>query len=252
MAIIRSAMIFVVAVLIFAASPAQADIVNVDLSGVANGSWCDVGGGPLVNCSIMPSGMQTFNGQSFDIAGANGGNNAWFASVAANNGPGTVSVVVPVNVANVTSVYTLLNTMWGQSGASYDTVTFAGSAGASYSITLTGDNAIRDYNQYIWTNSISASANSVTAWNNYGSGGGQRLDQQTFVLPSDFGNQTLQTITLTDTGNDDFSRIFLAGLTVNTAGDSDPPSSVPEPITVLLAAGGLIGLGLLGRRNSRP
>lgn len=249
MVISRVASSVFLSTLVLAGSVATAEPVTVDLSAYANGSWCNVGGGPLVYCSSMPSGVQTFNGEPFDIAGANGGNNAWFSSVAANNGPGAVSLVLPVNVADVVNVYTLLNTMWGQSGTSYDTITFTGSAGDTYSVALMGNYAIRDYNRYIWTNSISAAANSVSVWNNYAIGGWQRLDEQAFILPAAFANETLETVTITDTGSDDFSRIFLSGLTLETAGD--PPSAVPEPAALLLTAGGFIGIGLLGRRNIR-
>jgi hypothetical protein len=251
-AIVRFLLSVSTGALLFAGSSAWAEPVSVDLSSFANGSWCNVGGGPLVNCNTLPTGTQSVNGQTFNIAGANGGNNAWFSSVAANNSSGTVSLVVPVNVANVVNVYTLMNTMWGQSVNAYDTITFTGSQGATYSVALLGNYAVRDYNRYIWTNSISATANSMSAWNNYSVGGWQRLDEQVFALPSDFADQTLNTITITDMGNDNFSRLFLAGLTLDTAdtGALDPPSSVPEPAALLLSAGGLIGLGLLGRRRS--
>ena len=120
-------------VVLVCASTAGATSVSIDLSAFANGSWCNVGGGPMVNCTALPSGSQVFNGQNFDIAGANGGNNAWFSSAAANNGPGSVSLTIPVNVANVVSAYTLMNTFWGQSGATpYDSVTFTGSLGNVY------------------------------------------------------------------------------------------------------------------------
>lgn len=249
MAVVRLLMSASVAALVLAGSAALADPVSIDLSGFANGSWCNVGGGPLVNCGTMPTGKQSFNGQTFNIAGANGGNNAWFASVAANNGSGAVSLVIPVNIANVVNVDTLLNTMWGQSGTSYDTITFTGSAGASYSIALMGDSAIRDYNQYVWTNSVSSTAHSSQFWSNGLVGGFQRLDEQVFALPTAFADQTLETITITDNGGDDFSRIFLSGLNVETAGD--PPTTVPEPAALFLTAGGFIGLGLLGRRSAR-
>ncbi len=234
----------------FAACMANAESVAINLSSAANGAWCNVGGGYLVNCESMPSGQQLFNASLFSIAGANGGNNAWFSSVAANNGAGSVSLAIPVNLPNVTSVHTLLNTLWGQNGTSYDTVTFTGSSGAVYSVNLTGNYAIRDYNQYIWTNSLNPAANSVAVWNNYASGGGQRLDEQTFILPQAFGDQTLETITITDNGANVFSRIFLAGLTVDTAA-ADPASSVPEPAVLLLTAGGLIAMGLLRRRSRK-
>jgi hypothetical protein len=251
MVILRWALSIPLGILVWGGSAGLAEPVMVDLSNYANGSWCNVGGGPLVYCNSMPSGVQTFNGETFNIAGSNGGNNAWFSSVAANNGSGSVSLVVPVNVANVVNVYTLLNTMWGQSGTSYDTITFTGSAGDTYSVDLMGNYAIRDYNRYIWTNSISASANSFSVWNNYGIGGWQRLDEQIFALPAAFADETLQTITITDRGDVDFSRIFLSGLTLETAADPPDAPTVPEPAAILLTAAGFIGIGLLGRRTSR-
>jgi hypothetical protein len=235
------------------ASLAAAEPVSVDLSGFANGSWCNVGGGSLFGCDTLPTGQQTFNGQTFNIANGSSGN-AWFSSVAANNSSGTVSLVIPVNVAHVVSVSTLLNTLWGQTGASYDTVTFTGSAGANYTVGLTGDYAIRDYNRYIWTNTISPSAGTFLAWDNYGSGGAQRLDEQMFTLPDSFADQTLTSITITDRGDTMFSRVFLAGLTLQTNGayaGADPPAAVPEPAALLLSAAGLIGLGIWGRRRKR-
>ncbi len=121
----------------------------------------------MFGCSTLPTGIQTFNGTNFNIAGANGGNNAWFSSVAANNGPGTVSVTIPVNVVGATSVSTLMNTFWGQSGTSYDMITFTGTGGVSYSVNLTGNSSVRDYNNYIWTNSVSGPTQ--MAWTNDGS-----------------------------------------------------------------------------------
>lgn len=214
---------------------AFSDEVPIDLSSVANASWCNVGR-PMFGCTTLPTGSLDVNGTTFNIAGGNGGNNAWFSSVAANNGSGTVSVTIPVNVANATKVFTLMNTFWGQASAE-DVITFTGSAGATYSVNLIGNQDVRDYNDYIWTNSISG--NTAAAWSN---GSGQRLDEQTFVLPASFANQMLESITVTDSGNDVFSRIFLAGLTVD-------PVSTPEPATMALVGVALIGAGLFFRRK---
>lgn len=201
----------------------------------------------MVDCTSLPSGNQTYNGQPFDIAGSNGGNNAWFSSVAANNGSGSVSLTIPVNVSGVVSAYTLMNTFWGQSGASYDAVTFTGSLGTVYTVTLMGNSDIRDYNNYIWTNSTGASG-TINAWNNYASGGSQRLDEQIFLLPGVFASETLTSIKITDTGGDTFSRLFLAGLTLDT---NDNSTATPEPASLLLTAAGLMAAGILGLRRRR-
>ena len=231
-------------------SPAAvlADTVLVDLSTIANGTWCNAGGERMWNCTTLPSGKQIFDGQAFNISGAGGGNNAWFASVAANDGAGTVDITVPINVAGAKSVQTLINTFWGQSGTSYDTITFTGSAGAKYSVDLAGNSGIRDYNNWVWTNSISGTTQEV--WNN---GEGQRLDEQIFTLPAAFANQTLESMTISDTGNYYFSRAFLAALTVDTIGAAaDPPSAdAPEPMSLTLVGGTLLALGLLFRRRMR-
>jgi len=195
----------------------------------------------MYGCSTLPSGTLNVNGTVFDIAGANGGNNAWFSSAAANNGPGTVNVTIPINLKGATTVYTLMNTFWGQTVGSYDTVTFTGSSGTTYSVDLYGDKDIRDYNAADWTNSVSG--NTQQAWTN--STDSQRLDMQTFVLPSDFADQTLVSMTITDNASTVYSRIFLAGLTVDPA----DPVTVPEPAPLALVGGVLIAAGIFFRRR---
>lgn len=190
----------------------------------------------MYGCSSIPTGMQTYNGQTFDISnGPNG--NAWFSSVAANNTSGTVSLTINLNVMNATSVNTLMNTFWGQTGASYDTITLTGSKGTE-TIALTGNNTLRDYNNWVWTNSITQPT--TVAWTDTT----QRLDEQTFSL-GQYAGEDLTQIVITDTGNQDFSRAFLAALTVN---DSDS-SVVPEPSYLAFVGATLLGAGLLFRRK---
>ena len=193
----------------------------------------------MFGCSALPTGAQTFNGESFNIASGTSGN-AWFSSVAAGNGGGTVSVTVQTNVANALSVSTLINTFWGQSGTSYDSITFTGSKG-SFTESLTGNNSVRDYNNYVWTNSIKQPT--TVAW----SDGSQRLDEQSFSLGS-YAGEDLTSITITDAGNDFFSRAFLAGLTVDNGGIITE-AVTPEPSYLVLVGAGLLGAGLLFRRK---
>lgn len=214
----------------------------VDLSGIANGSWCNAGGLQMFGCTAIPTGQQTFNGETFNIAnGPNG--NAWFSSAAAGNQAGTTSVTIQTNVTNATTVKTLMNTFWGQNGTSYDTITFTGSKG-TFSESLTGNNSLRDYNNYVWTNSIVQPT--TVAWTDID----QRLDMQTFSL-GEYAGETLTSITITDWGHEYFSRAFLAALTVDS--DGDPTASVtavtPEPAGLALVGASLLGAGWLFRRK---
>jgi hypothetical protein len=220
----------------------MAGSVQVDLSTIANGSWCNVGGGSLFGCSALPTGQQTYNGTTFNIAnGASG--NAWFSSVAAGNGAGTVSVTIQTNVMNAVSAQTLMNTLWGQSGVSYDSITFNFGAAGSLTDTLTGNNTLRDYNKWVWTNSVVAPT--TVGWTDTS----QRLDEQSFSFGSYAGDE-LTSVTLTDSGNYDFSRAFLAALTIDTGGDplTDPPAT-PEPGYLAFVGAGFLGLGLVFRRK---
>lgn len=224
------------------AAVSMASSVAVDLSSYANGSWCNVGGGSLFGCSSLPTGQQTYNGELFNISnGASG--NAWFSSVATGNGAGTTSLTIQTNVTNAVSVKTLMNTLWGQNGVSYNSITFNGTGGATYTENLTGNNALRDYNNYVWTNSIVQPT--TVAWTDVS----QRLDEQVFTLPSSFQGQTLTSITLTDSGNYMFSRVFLAALTVDTNPTTSADAVTPEPAYLAMAGMGLLGVGLLFRRR---
>jgi len=222
------------------ATASLADSVTVDLSSVANGSWCNVGGGTLFGCSALPTGQQTYNGETFNIAsGASG--NAWFSSVASGKTSGVTSVTVQTNVTNAVSVKTLISTLWGQGGTSYDSITFNGSKG-SFTEALTGNNTLRDYNNYVWTNSIQQPT--TVAWTDVS----QRLDEQVFSLGS-YAGEDLTSVTLTDWGNELFSRAFLAGLTVDTDPTSQAAAVTPEPSYLAFVGATLLGAGLLFRRK---
>lgn len=225
------------AILCAFATAGMADSVAVDLSTYANGSWCNVGGGAMYGCAALPTGQQTYNGQTFNIAnGASG--NAWFSSVQANGGSAPQTLTINVNIMNATSVNTLMNTFWGQSGMALDTIEFIGSMGTETQ-TLTGNNTLRDYNNWVWTNSINAPT--TVAWTDTT----QRLDEQTFSL-GQYAGEDLTQIVITDSGNQNFSRAFLAALTVDTDPD---PATIPEPGYLALVGGTLLGAGVLFRRK---
>lgn len=135
-----------------------------------------------------------------------------------------------MGVFGVTSAFTLINAVWGQPGPnSYVSLTFNGSNRASFTEPLVGGVNVRDFNQDGYQNSINGTS-TVQAWSN---GLGQRLDRRESILPSEFATQVLASVTVTDSGNEDFSRVLLAALTVSTCG-----SFVTE--TVGLSSGPII------------
>jgi hypothetical protein len=194
----------------------------IDISSFANTTWCGAPPPLFGNCSTFPFGPQTYNGIPFLIPGNAQGteNNIWLSYVAAGEASGTVSITIPVNVAKVKTVYTLMNTYWGSTQSGLLRVTFTGSAGATWTFDPIGGTNIRDYHDYTWTNTIDCrlpgavgKSATINAWVN---GQGQRLDMQVYELPAAFKTQTLVSITITDSGNTDEQRSFLTALTVST------------------------------------
>jgi hypothetical protein len=207
----------------FAAVSARAGEIPIDVSGLVDEPWAaSVCGGGIINGDTFPTGTQNFGGVPFAIS--TGPNNYWSGATVADCGAGTVRLTIPVGVQGVTSVFTLLNTGWGQPGPSaYLYVTFTGSAGATATQPLVGGVNVRDYNNDGYQNTIN-NTSTVQAWTN---GDGQRLDRQEYILPAAFASQTLTSVTITDTGNQNFSRAVFSALTVSTC-----PATVAEGITV--------------------
>jgi hypothetical protein len=198
----------------FTAGAARAGEVPVDISSLVNAPWtfsgCD---GVIFNGDTFPTGAQNLGGVPFTIP--TGPNNAWLGALAADCGAGIVRLTIPVGAQGVTSAFTLLNTFWGAPGPSaYLAVTFTGSDGASVTQRLVGGVNVRDYNNGSFQNIID-NTGTVQVWTN---GEGQRLDRQEYILPPAFATQTLTSVTITDTGNEGFSRATFAGLTVSTCG----------------------------------
>src|SRR5579864_62126 len=196
----------------------HAKIVPLNISSEANATRCDVSGVGVMNCSTFPSGTQKYNGVSFNIPTIN---NAWFANTASNGGTGQVSITIPVNVANVRTVYTLINTFWGSTQSGLLSLTFQGSNGATFTYNPAGNTDIRDYNSGEFTTTIdcglpsgAGKAATVSAFNN---GKGQHLDMQIIELPVAFATQTMVRITFIESGAPNVQRSFLAAVTVSTS-----------------------------------
>lgn len=223
------------------AAPAQAGFITVDLSPYTNARIQNY----QPSAAGYPEGMVTLGGVPFNIQTV-GGNNAWNAEVVSGPYPHVLSVAM--NIQNVQTVYTLINTFYGQPGpASYVELEFFGSSGAYYRKDLIGNEDVRDHFNAFWTNSI----NGTSTVNVYSSGGGflseSRLDMQRINLPSSFQGQTLTEFRLTSTGGVLISDASIQGLTVQTT----EPLATPVPASALLFGIGSLLLGVTARFRKR-
>jgi energy-converting hydrogenase Eha subunit E len=124
-------------------------------------------------------------------------------------------------------------------------VQFLGSAGANQTFTLVGNTDIRDFNNWVWTNSINGTT-AQTWWTSNQNPSSldqtHRWDAQVFSLNAAFSTQILTDIVITaGAAGPNYSQPMLAALNVEV-------SAVPEPSAALLFLAGMGGLALARRR----
>ncbi len=94
---------------------------------------------------------------------------------------------MPVNVPNPTTVYTLIESLWGVYGDTVGAVEFKATGGLDYTVNLVEGQDIRDNNNDGYNNTIGLGALGGVYLGSASFGGGQvRLDEQAFTLPSSF------------------------------------------------------------------
>ncbi len=147
-------------------------------------------------------------------------------------------------VTDIYGFYTIANTYWGQAGGNYTSYTFDFDDETSYTVGLQNGVDLRDFNKgtNVWANTINGTTTQriyddpLTIY---------QLDRQWIDLAAaGYGGKNLTSFTVTDTGGESLSRVFLVAATAQTGGIGQ----VPEPTNYTLAALTLGGLLLRRRR----
>jgi hypothetical protein len=150
--------------------------------------------------------------------------------------PGGAVFDIPVGVAGLRTVYTLMDSGWGVLGQNIASVEFIGSGGGDYKQTLVEGTNIRNHSYGISSlnlcNQIAPGTPTMTftGGGTGGPGNEVHLDTQTWPLPAAFASQTLTDIKFITYGNVPNGVPFLAALTVST--------SLPGPVTWTNPSGG--------------
>ena len=160
------------------------------------------------------------------------------------DGSGT-SFDIPVAIAGATTLYTLINSTYGEAGDTVGTVEVKGTGGLVATFSLVEGTNIRDFNNDGYEDTIAAGTPSATF------GDGQvRLDMQTLTLPSAFASATITDIILTSEGGTPQGNPFLAATTVATTsgpsqlvllGSGVVPDSTSSASTTVVSGGSAPG-----------
>jgi hypothetical protein len=221
--------------------PARAALTPLTLPALTEDirTWTD---GAAYN-SLFPSSSQVLAGVPFNFQSDPNGNTVFYGGTL--GAPVAASLAIPVNIFDATKVYMLINTAFGSPGSLVGSVTFNGSGGSSYTVSLVEGANVRDHYFGGFVNTTTDPSTTEAVFGD-SSPGHAHFDMQTFTLPSSFASETLASIEFTSTGdgNPD-GKAFLAGATVLSGG------VVPEPTTLLAGALLLLPLGASAIRSIR-
>jgi hypothetical protein len=163
---------------------------------------------------------------------------------------GNSSFTITTSISRATTVYTLMNSAWGQSGANVGSIEFVGSGGENIAFQIVEGTNIRDHFNGGFNNSASNIVVNPFLNGVQNANGPDRLDMQTFVLPASFANDTLTQIIFNGSNaGEPQGQPFLAAATVETAA---PVTAAPEPSTIaLLGTAGVPFAGYYWRRRKQ-
>ena len=209
------------------------DYAPLDISAFYNARYHDL----QPTCVDLPAGDVTLGGVPFEIGAV--GNNTWFGLLAPGFPPRIIDI--PVGVAGVDEVHTLINTAWGEPGPfSYAALEFHGSEGSIHHLDLVGNVDIRDFFYGYWTQYI----NNTTTTNVAITYEGQflaecRMDKQQIDLPDSFLTETLEFIRVIDSGDYGFQNVLLTGITLGLGAPSEASDLIAVDLSRDLNQGGV-------------
>jgi hypothetical protein len=205
-------------------------LVNADLTTYFNGSVYPQNGGPI-----------TIGGIDFQLSTLTSGKTGVIQTSSDPTSAASAPFDILDNEFGVTTVYTIVNSAFGEAPHTAGQITFNGSLGNAFTYTYTEGDNVRDHA----TTGFNISAPNVFATMDFGSG--DRLDVQKIILPSIFATESLTSMDFgyvgdTVPGN---GEAFLAAITTSNA------VATPLPATLPMFAAALGGFGLLGWRRKR-
>lgn len=135
--------------LLFAAVPALAGVGYIPIDSTGSSY---MGRENLENAHSVPIGYKAFVVVPSLLGSANAGEYACNAHYAF--GPNSRTLDIPVNLYGVTAVCTLLDNFCGSADPNLAAIRFIGSNDGDWTFWLRGNTDMRDYNHWIYTNTI--------------------------------------------------------------------------------------------------
>jgi hypothetical protein len=221
-----------------AALAARAQYLEVNISSDFNQNIQQFTGGsnyPLGGTGLTIAGVPFMLGETNDAAGTTG-------AVQTPSGNTSYTFTIP-DGTYATSIYTLMNTSWGEYGENEGSIIVTGSHGETATLNLTDGVNIRDHYDGFFENTLTDPTVVETDFLNgqVNASGPDRLDRQELALPASFNGDTLTSITFSGVDNGEpGGDPFLAALTVQ---------EVPEPGPLAVFALGAFILGIRNRRK---
>lgn len=221
--------------------------VTMDLTTFTNGGMYPQNGGivsvggvdfQLATCTANCFSADPNVGQSPASAGHTG-----VIGALGENPNNPFSITIPVNLTNVTTVYTLINSAFGTLNQTIGSITFVG-LNNSYVYNLIEGVNVRDHNNGNYVNIATDLAGTAT----FGDGS-VRLDMQAIVLPASFASDTLTAMIFTSNNSNALGQpLFAAAVSVD---QNEAPGETPLPAAWAMMLTGLGGFGYAAYRRKR-